>query len=107
MMVLYMFKNLKKIKIMKKILLLALTFLIIGCSNEEQQQTQTPPAQTIDCNCDKVVSVSTFNVIGTPQNPQNSYYTVYTTINVCTQIQKEKTHSTLILEEVPKIGDCK
>ncbi len=93
---------------MKKLLLLTLMLATISCSNDDEQDTtQTPPVQTVDCNCDKVVSVSTFNVIGTPQNPQTSYYSVYTTINVCTQIQKEKTFSTTISSESPIVGQCR
>ena len=87
---------------MKKLLLL-LSFVLLSCNPDEPQQT---PPQT-DCNCDKVVEVATFNVVGTPQNPAMNYYSVYTTINVCTQIQRQKTFTTTISTQSPQIGQCR
>jgi len=94
---------------MKKLLLLAVLILILSCSTDELTPNNTtittPPA--IDCTCDKVVEVATFNIIGTPQNPAITYYSVYTTINVCTQVQRQKTHSTLFTSEIPKVNQCR
>jgi hypothetical protein len=87
---------------MKKTFLL-LSFVLLSCSPDEPEE-QTP---ALDCNCDKVVEVSTFNVIGTPQNPAINYYSVYTTINVCTQIQRQKTFTTTISTQSPQIGQCR
>ena len=90
---------------MKKILLITLAIGMMACSNDEAVTTpQQPP---LDCNCDKVVEVATFNVIGTPQNPTMNYYSVYTTINVCTQIQRQKTFTTTVLSQSPQIGQCR
>jgi hypothetical protein len=86
---------------MKKLALLFLAVLFISCSAEESTQP------VVDCNCDRIVQINTFNVVGTPQNPALNYYSVYTTINDCTQIQREKTHNTTNPDLVPKIGDCK
>ena len=85
----------------KLLLLLAFAIGMVACSQDEE----TPPA--LDCNCDKVVEVATFNVIGTPQNPQITLHSVYTTINVCTQVQRQKTHNTYYQSEVPVVGQCR
>ena len=87
---------------MKKLALLFLAVLFISCSADEVTTTTEP-----NCNCDRIVQINTFNVVGTPQNPALNYYSVYTTINDCTQIQREKTHNTTNPDLVPKIGDCK
>lgn len=90
---------------MKKYLVLALTIGMVACSNDDQP---TPPTPTpLDCSCDKVVEVATFNVIGTPQNPAMNYYSVYTTINVCTQIQRQKTFTTTVSSQSPQLGQCR
>jgi hypothetical protein len=88
---------------MKRIILAALTTFMFSCSNDEQT-IFTPP---LNCDCDKVVEVATFNVVGTPQNPAMNYYSVYTTINVCTQIQRQKTFTTTIQSLSPKLGECR
>jgi len=87
---------------MKKTFLL-LSVVLLSC-NPDEPETNQPPT---DCSCDKVVEVSTFNVIGTPQNPAMNYYSVYTTINVCTQIQRQKTFNTTISSQSPQIGQCR
>ena len=83
--------------IMKKLLLITALIALSGCSNEEEQQTQ-------DCNCDRVVEATTFNIVGTPQNPAINYYTVYTTINDCTGIQRQKNFTTTNNAQSPKVG---
>ena len=87
---------------MKKTFLL-LSVVLLSC-NPDEPETNQPP---LDCSCDKVVEVSTFNVIGTPQNPAMNYYSVYTTINVCTQIQRQKTFTTTISSQSPQVGQCR
>lgn len=84
---------------MKKLVLLATAIALAGCS-EEQQQTQ-------DCNCDRVVEANTFNIVGTPQNPAMNYYTVYTTINDCTGVQRQKDFTTTNNSLSPKVGECR
>lgn len=85
---------------MKKLLLLPL-LIVASCSTS---QVEEPAA---NCDCDKVVERTTFNVIGTPQNPAINYHTVYTTINECTQIQKSKTFNTTDPNLIPQIGQCR
>jgi uncharacterized lipoprotein YmbA len=84
---------------MKKLLLITAAITLIGCSEEEQQEQ--------DCNCDRVVEASTFNIVGTPQNPAINYYTVYTTINDCTGIQRQKDFTTTNNALSPKVGQCR
>ncbi len=86
--------------IMKKLLLITALIALSGCSNEEEQQTQ-------DCNCDRVVEATTFIIVGTPQNPAINYYTVYTTINDCTGIQRQKNFTTTNNAQSPKVGQCR
>lgn len=85
---------------MKKVLLL-LALVAMSCNNEEEQ------APALNCDCDKVVAKTTYNVLGTPQNPTITYHTVYTTINECTNIQKQKTFSTTDASLIPEIGECR
>lgn len=86
---------------MKKILLVLGMFTAISCSKAKVDEP------IVDCNCDKVVEKTTFNVIGTPQNPGVTYHTVYTTINECSHIQKQKTFDTKDVSLIPAIGQCK
>lgn len=85
---------------MKKLLLLGM-FAIISCSKPESEEIKA------DCNCDRVVEASTFNIVGTVQNPATTYYTVYTTINDCTRIQRSKKNSTTNKSLIPAIGQCR
>ena len=87
---------------MKKLALLLLAVLFISCSTDEASSNNEP-----DCNCDRVVEVNTFTVVGTPQNPALNYYSVYTTINDCTQIQRQKTFTTTNPNLSPKLNECR
>jgi hypothetical protein len=86
---------------MKKLLLLPLLIVALSCSTS---QVEEPAA---NCDCDKVVERTTFNVVGTPQNPAINYHTVYTTINECTNIQKTKTYDTTNSALIPQLGQCR
>lgn len=88
---------------MRKLLLITLAIGMLACSQEENSEEQ----QQLDCNCDRVVQVQTFNVIGTPENPATNYYSVYTTINDCTQVQREKTFTTTNPQLSPTLGQCR
>ena len=88
---------------MKKLLLLSVLFAATSCSKTATEEK----VLTADCNCDRIVALSTFNILGTPQNPAITYHTVYTTINDCSQIQKQKTHNTTFTSAIPKIGECR
>jgi hypothetical protein len=85
---------------MKKLLLITALVTLLSCSNEDEQQQE-------DCNCDRVVEATTFNIVGTPQNPAINYYTVYTTINDCTGIQRQKNFTTTNNAQSPKVGQCR
>lgn len=85
---------------MKKLLLITALIALLSCSKEDEQQQQ-------DCNCDRVVEATTFNIVGTPQNPAINYYTVYTTINDCTGIQRQKNFTTTNNAQSPKVGQCR
>jgi hypothetical protein len=89
--------------IMKKILLLTIASIMLACSKDEVQSAKA----TQDCDCDRVVEVNTFNVVGTPQNPITNFYSIITTVNDCTQIQRQKSSNTTIQSQIPKVGDCK
>lgn len=82
---------------MKKILLILAIAILLSCSNEEIKKEE------LDCNCDRVVETNYFNITGNPI----SYLCIYTTINDCTQIQKEKQYTTNIESTLPKIGECR
>jgi hypothetical protein len=86
----------------KLLLLLAIVISMMGCTSDETVQEEQ-----LNCNCDRVVQVNTFNVIGTPENPALNYYSVYTTINDCTQIQREKTFTTTNPQLSPTLGQCR
>jgi hypothetical protein len=88
---------------MKKLLLSAIIVMAMSCSSNSDD-TQTVAE---DCNCDRVVEATTFNVVGTPQNPAINYYTAYTTINDCTGVQRERNHTTTVASEIPKVGQCR
>ena len=87
---------------MRKIPFILFAIGMVACSTPQQEQVDEP-----DCDCDKVVQVTTFNVVGTPQNPTVNYHSVYTTINECTQIQKQKTFDTTNQSLIPQINQCR
>jgi hypothetical protein len=88
---------------MKKTLFLAIAFGIISCTQDDT----TNDTSNLDCNCDRVVQVNTFHVVGTIQQPEMLYFSTYTTINDCTQIQREKTFNTTNSSLSPQIGQCR
>lgn len=85
------------------IFLALLSFLIVSCSKSSEEETSA----NANCDCDRVMSKTTFNVLGTPQNPSVTYHTTYITINDCSQVQKTKTHNTTNVDLIPKIGECR
>ena len=91
---------------MKKLLLLNIALIAISCSSNDDSTnvSETPNA---DCNCDRVVEANTFSVIGTPESPATNYYTVYTTINDCTGIQRQKNHTSTSYPSRPMLGQCR
>ena len=75
--------------------IIALAFLTIGCNKEEKAtQPQT------DCNCDRVVSHTTFNL------PNNVQFGEYVTINDCSGLQVNGNWNTDWGDTEPINGNC-
>lgn len=77
---------------MKKLFII---LALVGC---QKNNPQPDPEPQLDCNCDRVVEVYSFNILGTMHGH-------YTTINDCTQIQRE--HEFTGAGNKPNVGDCK
>jgi hypothetical protein len=90
---------------MKKLLLSAIVLVAMSCSSNDDSSSTNEPV--LDCNCNRVVEATTFNVIGTPQNPAMNFATYYVTINDCTGVQRERNHTTTVASDIPKIGQCR
>jgi len=90
---------------MKKILLSAIVLVAMSCSSNDDSSSSDTPA--LDCNCDRVVEANTFNVVGTPESPAINYHTIYTTINDCTGIQRQKNHTSTSYPSRPQLGQCR
>ena len=93
-----------KTNIMKKLALLFLAALFISCSADEISGNND---EELDCDCDRVVEVFTFNVVGTIENPALTHNSIYTTINDCTQIQRRKTFTTTNPDLSPLLNQCR
>jgi hypothetical protein len=68
--------------------------LLVGCSKDDNAES---PEQ--DCNCNRVVEVSSFNMMG-----QYTFGT-YITINDCTGVQRQ--YQWQYENNKPKVGSCK
>ena len=83
---------------MRKIL--AIGFIIVGtvisCKKEEITPTKPIVAIGKDCNCNRVVKVTYWNITGV--GPQYDCYL----INDCTEVQTFKTYSNKVV-----VGECK
>jgi hypothetical protein len=84
---------------MKKLLIILATATLIGCTSED--------LETKDCNCNRVVEVSTFGTIGTIEDPAMRYFSVFVTINDCSGVQRSRNHNTTNIDLVPKVGECR
>ena len=87
---------------MKKLLYATLLVCISACCSDQEEKNNN-----LNCDCDRVVEVNTINIIGNPQNPAISYYSVYTTINDCTQVQIEKNYTNTDQSLIPQINKCR
>ena len=76
---------------MKRLLLL-LALVLLSCNKEDVTPIQEE--EPLDCNCDRVVEVLSFNM------PTYTFWT-YTTINDCTGVQKSGTKYTQV-----NLNDC-
>lgn len=87
---------------MKKLILTAFAFALFSCTPEEMIIEPTP----LDCDCDRVVELFRFNIVGTVEDPAVVTVTYYTTINDCTKVQKQKEHSTTNPSTSPQLDEC-
>ena len=79
--------------------MLAFAVGFMSC-NKIQEPTQEVE-DVVDCECDRIVEVSTFNIVGM----DGVYKYVLTTINDCTGIQSQE-DGTCLINKVPQVGDC-
>lgn len=77
-----------------KRLTIIFSLLLIGCQAEEPQ-----PTQTIDCNCNRVTTHTSFNGIGYS-------FGEYTTINDCSGEQVSGNWNTNWGDVEPTNGEC-
>ena len=79
---------------MKKIFLISALFVtLLSCTKEEEK----------DCNCNRVVQVTTINVVAGNGGVGVTKLYKYTTINDCTGIQRESSFS----PQSVSVGECK
>ena len=88
---------------MKKIILTVFALTLFSCNSDDLALDPNQP----DCDCDRVVELNRFNIVGTPENPATVILTIYYTINDCTQVQKRKEHSTTNPNTSPQLGQCR
>lgn len=69
---------------MKKLIVLMSLIVITSCEKEDIQPTEP----VVNCNCDRVVEVQSFNIVDS--NSPSGYVTQgnYTTVNDCTNFQQ-------------------
>lgn len=86
---------------MKKVLLL-LAVVLVGCTAEEQSIKKEVAK---DCNCNRVVQVSSIKIVGDAQSGNLSGSTTYyyKTINDCTGLQSDTQQSNYLVKK----GQCK
>lgn len=79
---------------MKKLFSILALATVLSCTPE-------PADVKKDCNCNRVVDVISYSVVGT--NSGKTYYYKYTTINDCSGLQRSSGFGF----DNPKIGDCR
>jgi len=85
---------------MKKITLI-LALALFSCEKEEVAQTTQTTQTTLDCDCDRVVSSSSFNL------PGGVSYGYWSTVNDCTNQTVNGQWSSNNGETRPVVGTCK
>ena len=97
---------------MKKVLLVLGLATLFSCQKEEiNSSEQSSQEVQQDCNCDRIVSIKVFNMIGDAQSGTSSYFWCHiTTINDCNKMQKFRefnySKDYYTKEQLPKVGDC-
>ena len=85
---------------MKKITLI-LVLALFSCEKEEVTPTTQPTTTVEDCNCNRVVSSSSFNY------PDGSSYGYWSTVNDCTNQTVNGQWSSTSGQTKPVVGTCK
>ena len=100
---------------MKKILLLLGLAIIFSCDKEEikknEENIQQNEENIQDCNCDRIVDIKVFNIVGSIESGTSSFFACYiTTINDCNKMQKTRSFNYskdyYTHDQLPKVGDC-
>lgn len=83
---------------MKRIILItAIAISILSCKKEVPQPSSVT---TVDCYCNKVISVVT-------TGPSQGFFSsTYVTYNECSKEELTKTYTSTNLAMHPKVGDC-
>jgi len=83
---------------MKRVIILISIITISSCKKEDvQPNTYSEPVE--NCNCDRVVSVNSFNL------PDGTTFGYYVTVNDCTNFQQN--HEFTGASNKPTLGNCK
>jgi hypothetical protein len=94
---------------MKKVLLVLGLVTMFSCQKEEIKTNEQSNQETQqDCNCDRVVAVKKFYIVGDAQSsdPSGTYHCPITTINDCSEIQKDRSFNFKNEYSIPKVGEC-
>lgn len=90
---------------MKRIILITTTLItLISCNKETI--TQQPTTQPKNCNCDKIVKIIQYTIIGTPESPQPTNHATIYTVNECTNFNDWHEFKSKEIKYYKKIGDC-
>lgn len=80
---------------------LLLVFVFSSCKKENvEPKNQTEEPTTIDCDCDRVVTSTSFNM------PGGIVYGTYSTVNDCTNLTVNGEWSSQNGETKPVVGTC-
>jgi hypothetical protein len=95
---------------MKTILLIITAITLISCKKEIITQQPTTPVK--NCNCDKIVKIIQYTIIGdaqakpdSPQSKPTNHATIYT-VNECTNFNDWHEFKSKEVKYYKKIGDC-
>lgn len=94
---------------MKKVVLVLGLATLFSCQKEEiKTNEQSSQEVQQDCNCDRIVDVKKFYIVGDAQSndPSGFYHCPITTINDCNKMQKFRSFNFKNEYSIPKVGDC-
>ena len=93
---------LKQIIMKKLVLVSALAIGLFSCQKEVV--TQQPVK---NCNCDRIVKIVAYTIIGTPSNPKPTNHATIYTVNDCTNFNDWDEWKSTEYKYFKKVGDCK